>query len=144
MSILQIKNLKKSYANNYVLNGVNLEIKEPGIYALIGPNGSGKSTLFNLISNLISPSEGEITVLGKSNKNPEIFYDTSFLKDNRVLYDYLSGYDHLNFIKNAQNIPADRIKEVVDKLGIESFISKKNGRIFPGYEAASTNCNGYA
>ena len=127
MSILQIKNLKKSYANNYVLNGINLEISEPGIYALIGPNGAGKSTLFNLISNLISPSEGEITVLGKSNKNPEIFYKTSFLKDNRVLYDYLSGYDHLNFIKNAQNIPADRIKEVVDKLGIESFISKKTG-----------------
>lgn len=127
MSILHIKNLKKSYANKYVLNGVNLEIKEPGIYALIGPNGAGKSTLFNLISNLISPSEGEITVLGKSNKNPEIFYKTSFLKDNRVLYDYLSGYDHLNFIKNAQNIPASRIKEVIDKLGIESFISKKTG-----------------
>ena len=127
MSILKIENLIKSYGAHKVLKGIDLEIIEPGIYALVGPNGAGKSTLFNTISNLISPTSGKIEVLGKSNKDHKIFYETSFLKDNRVLYDYLSGYDHLRFIQNAQKLPKERIKEVVDQLGIESYMSKKAG-----------------
>ena len=127
MSILKIENLTKSYSKHEVLKGIDLEIDKPGIYALVGPNGAGKSTLFNTIANLISPTSGTIEVVGKSNKNTDIFYETSFLKDNRVLYDYLSGYDHLYFIQNAQKLPKDRVKEVVDKLGIKSYMSKRTG-----------------
>lgn len=127
MSILKIENLTKSYGKHEVLKGIDLEIDKPGIYALVGPNGAGKSTLFNTIANLISPTSGTIEVVNKSNKNTDIFYETSFLKDNRVLYDYLSGYDHLYFIQNAQKLPKERVKEVVDKLGIESYMSKRTG-----------------
>lgn len=127
MSILKIDNLTKSYGKHEVLKGINLEINKPGIYALVGPNGAGKSTLFNTIANLISPTTGSIEVVGKSNKNTDIFYECSFLKDNRVLYEYLSGYDHLYFIQNAQKLPKERVKEVVDKLGIESYMSKRTG-----------------
>lgn len=86
-----------------VLKGINLEIESPGIYALIGPNGAGKTTLFNIISNLLKPSKGKIEVVGKKNTDTSIFYEVSFLKDNRVLYSYLSGMDHLNFIRRVQN-----------------------------------------
>ena len=127
MSILKIEGLTKSYGNNQVLKGIDLEIKEPGIYALVGPNGAGKSTLFNTIANLISSTSGKIEVVGKSNKDTDIFYEASFLKDNRVLYDYLSGYDHLYFIQTAQKLPKERVKEVVDKLGIESYMAKRTG-----------------
>lgn len=127
MSILKIENLTKSYGKHEVLKGIDLELDKPGIYALVGPNGAGKSTLFNTIANLISPTSGTIEVVNKSNKNTDIFYETSFLKDNRVLYDYLSGYDHLYFIQNAQKLPKERVEEVVDKLGIESYMSKRTG-----------------
>lgn len=127
MSILKIQNLTKSYGNHQVLKGIDLEITEPGIYALVGPNGAGKSTLFNTIANLISPTSGTIELVGKSNKDTNIFYETSFLKDNRVLYDYLSGYDHLYFIQSAQKLPKERVKEVVDLLGIESYMNKRTG-----------------
>lgn len=127
MAILKIDQLVKSYGKHQVLKGIDLEITEPGIYALVGPNGAGKSTLFNTISNLITPTSGQIQVLGRSNKDVKIFKETSFLKDNRVLYDYLSGYDHLRFIQMAQKLPKERIQVVVDQLDIGSFIRKRSG-----------------
>ncbi|MGY3776307.1 ABC transporter ATP-binding protein [Helcococcus sueciensis] len=127
MCILKIKDLTKKYGDFEVLKGINLEINSPGIYALVGPNGAGKTTLFNIISNLLNKSSGEIEVVGKKNTDESIFYETSFLKDNNVLYDYLTGYDHLNFIKLTQKLSKDRVEEVVKKLQIESYMNKKVG-----------------
>lgn len=47
------------------LRGVDLEIHEPGFYAIMGPSGSGKSTLLHLLAGLDRPDSGAITVLGR-------------------------------------------------------------------------------
>ena len=127
MAILKVTNLTKNYGKHEVLKGINLLLEEPGIYALIGPNGSGKTTLFNTISNLLKPTSGEIEVLGKKNTDASIFYEVSFLKDNRVLYEYLSGYDHLTFIQSAQKLPKERVYEVIKKMQIGHYVHKKVG-----------------
>lgn len=56
MSILKVENVIKKFGDHKVLDGINININGPGIYALIGPNGAGKTTLFNVISNLIKPT----------------------------------------------------------------------------------------
>ncbi len=127
MAILKVTNLTKNYGKQEVLKGVNLLLEEPCIYALIGPNGSGKTTLFNIISNLLKPTSGAIEVVGKKNTDASIFYEVSFLKDNRVLYEYLSGYDHLTFIQSAQKLPKERVDEVIKKMQIEHYVHKKVG-----------------
>ena len=127
MAVLKVTNLTKNYGKQEVLKGINLLLEEPGIYALIGPNGSGKTTLFNTISNLLKPTSGEIEVVGKKNTDPSIFYEVSFLKDNRVLYEYLSGYDHLTFIQSAQKLPKERVDEVIKKMQIGHYVHKKVG-----------------
>lgn len=127
MSILKVENVIKKFGDYKVLDGININIDSPGIYALIGPNGAGKTTLFNVISNLIKPTSGKIEVVDRPNTDSKIFYEVSFLKDNRVLYDYLSGYDHLSFIASAQKIDKNRINEVIDKLQISKYIRKKVG-----------------
>ena len=127
MAVLKVTNLTKNYGKQEVLKGVNLLLEEPGIYALIGPNGSGKTTLFNTISNLLKPTSGEIEVVGKKNTDASIFYEVSFLKDNRVLYEYLSGYDHLTFIQSAQKLPKERVDEVIKKMQIGHYVHKKVG-----------------
>lgn len=127
MAILKINNLKKDFGTQKVLQGINLEINEAGIYALIGPNGSGKTTLFNIISNLLKPTSGTVEVVGKKNSDASIFYEVSFLKDNRVLYEYLTGYDHLNFIAGVQKLSKKSIDEVIDKLHIRYYMHKKVG-----------------
>lgn len=56
--ILSTKGLKKKYNKNYVVNNLNIQIKQGEIYALIGRNGAGKTTFMKMITGLIHPSAG--------------------------------------------------------------------------------------
>ena len=123
--ILSVKDVYKSYGKEQVLKGITFEIDEPQIIALVGPNGSGKSTLLNIITNLLPADKGEVTVLGKSNRDPNIFREISFMQDNTVLYDYLTGYDHLQFICDVQGLPKKQLLDTADRIGITSYLNKK-------------------
>ena len=123
--ILSVKDVYKSYGKEQVLKGITFEIEEPQIIALVGPNGSGKSTLMNIITNLLPADKGEVTVLGKSNRDPNIFREISFMQDNTVLYEYLTGYDHLQFICDVQGLPKKHLLETADRIGITSYLNKK-------------------
>jgi len=123
--ILSVKNLKKNYRKQAVLKGVNIEIDSPKIIALVGPNGSGKTTLFNCITNLISINEGTIKVLGKKHTDSTIFKEIAYLQDNRVLYGNLTAHDHLKFVCDVQNLPRTKIKEVVDRVGMATYLNKR-------------------
>ena len=89
--IINVQGLKKRYQKQDVLKDVTFQIEKPQIVALVGPNGSGKTTMMNCIMNLLPFQEGEVTILGKDYKDPTLFYDVSYLQDNRVLYGDLTG-----------------------------------------------------
>lgn len=123
--ILSVKDIYKSYSKEQVLKGITFDIEDPQIIALVGPNGSGKSTLLNIITNLLPADRGEVTVLGKSNRDPNIFREISFMQDNTVLYDYLTGYDHLQFICDVQRLTKKQLLETAERIGITSYLNKK-------------------
>lgn len=123
--ILEVKDIYKSYGKEQVLKGISFTIEEPEIIALVGPNGSGKTTLLNVISNLLHADQGEVTILGKGNEDPKIFLEMSFMQDNSVLYDYLTAYDHLQFIAQVQRLPKERIIETAKRIGMESYLHKR-------------------
>src|SRR3954466_15227971 len=66
-------NVSKFYGDVLGVNRVNLRIL-PGITSLVGPNGSGKTTLMNLMTGLIRPTWGSVSVLGLSPDDPEQFF----------------------------------------------------------------------
>ncbi|AET69433.1 ABC-type branched-chain amino acid transport systems, ATPase component [Desulfosporosinus orientis DSM 765] len=66
MSLLSLNNVTIRFGGLTAVDTVNLEVKQGEILALIGPNGAGKSTVFNLITGIYKPTEGEITLAGKS------------------------------------------------------------------------------
>ena len=49
----------------------------------------------------------------------------SYMQDNSVLYDYLSGYDHLQFIGDVQGISKEQIIETAERIGMEGYLNKK-------------------
>ena len=64
MALLEIKNATKRFGGFTALNQVNLSVEEGSTHAVIGPNGAGKTTLFNLVSGLITPTEGSVSFRG--------------------------------------------------------------------------------
>ena len=61
---IEIKNLKKKFKENQVLNGIDLSIKKGDVIGVIGPSGTGKSTLLRCINRLETPEEGTINIDG--------------------------------------------------------------------------------
>lgn len=123
--IMQLKGLKKQYKKQLVLKGIDIQVDTPEIIALVGPNGSGKTTLLNCMTNLISFNEGQIELLGKKHTDSSLFYDVSFLQDNRILYEHLTGYDHLQFICKVQKLPRGEIKAVAERVGMANYLKKR-------------------
>ena len=73
MSSVTFENVSKFYGEVLGVNRVSLSIP-PGITSLVGPNGSGKTTLMNLMTGLIRPTEGSVSVLGLTSADPEQFF----------------------------------------------------------------------
>ena len=66
-------------------------------------------------------------LVGKSNKDHSVFKEVSFLQDNTVLFDYLTGYDHLKYICDVHNLPKKRVHEIATYVGMESYLKKPAG-----------------
>ena len=78
--MLKIKGLHKTYpGGDTALNGIDIELKEGEIAAVIGPSGAGKSTLIRCINRLVEPSSGEILL----NDTKITSLDKKELKENR-------------------------------------------------------------
>jgi len=67
------ENVSKFYGEILGVNRIDLSI-QPGITSLVGPNGSGKTTLMNLMTGLIQPTRGKISVLGISTHQPRLLF----------------------------------------------------------------------
>ncbi len=65
MKALSITNLKKTYKNGFeALKGIDLEVEAGDFFALLGPNGAGKSTAIGIISSLVTPTSGAVSIFG--------------------------------------------------------------------------------
>ena len=69
---IEVKGLKKTFVSGWLrprrkeaLRGVSLNVPKGGFWGLLGPNGAGKTTLLSILSNLLTPEEGEVHIMGK-------------------------------------------------------------------------------
>ncbi len=89
MSLLEIKNLKKSFGDNVVLKDISLNVDKGEVLSIIGPSGSGKSTLLRCITNLETEDSGEIN------------FDGTF----GLVFQNFNLFPHHSVIKNIVNAP---------------------------------------
>lgn len=101
--MIRIVNLHKSFGSNHVLNGLNLEIPDGSIYAVIGQSGTGKSCLLKHLIGLMRPDQGkiwiddtEITSLRGKALN-EVRHRFGMLFQGGALFDSMNVYDNVAF-----------------------------------------------
>lgn len=105
-------NVSKFYGEVLGVNRVNLSIP-PGITSLVGPNGSGKTTLMNLMTGLLRPTQGQISVLGVRPDQPELLfrfvgYCTQFDSFPRGISGYQFIYSYLR-LYGKKHAEADQL-----------------------------------
>lgn len=127
MSHLRVSQLNKMFKKQAVFKDADLTLTESGIYGLVAPNGYGKTTLLNMISGLSSYDSGEITIFDQSVKE-NANKNMSYLQGNHVLYPYLTGLDHLNFISQIHQLPKSRMDQIANIYEISDYLKKKVGK----------------
>ncbi|WP_367771086.1 ATP-binding cassette domain-containing protein [Flavobacterium sp. WC2421] len=101
--IIEIKDLKKSYGDNHVLNGFNMVLNEGENLVIMGKSGSGKSVMIKCLIGLEKPDSGSITVMGEniSELNQSTLDDLrteiGFLFQGSALYDSMTVRENLEF-----------------------------------------------
>lgn len=123
--MIEIKNLNKRYGEKIVLNDLNLELHKPDIYALVGPNGTGKTTLMDIMANFVKRDSGEVKICNMDPSDFAIFKKLSYARNLNMLYDNLTGLDHLELAKSLMNVSDSDFKEAIDIFGVSDFMKKK-------------------
>jgi phospholipid/cholesterol/gamma-HCH transport system ATP-binding protein len=101
--IIEIKNLKKSYGDNHVLEGFNMELYEGENLVIMGKSGSGKSVMIKCLIGLEEPDNGTITIMGQNINNlehwelDELRTEIGFLFQGSALYDSMTVRENLEF-----------------------------------------------
>lgn len=101
--IIEIKDLRKSYGDNHVLNGFNMVLYEGENLVIMGKSGSGKSVMIKCLVGLERPDSGTITVMGENiaqlsrSALDELRTEIGFLFQGSALYDSMTVRENLEF-----------------------------------------------
>jgi phospholipid/cholesterol/gamma-HCH transport system ATP-binding protein len=122
-SIVSLIEVKKSFGDNHVLNGLNIEIPKNKISFIIGRSGEGKSVTLKHVVGILKPNSGEIWIDGMSMLNAnedkwnKIRKKIGILFQDGALFDSLSIFENISFpIQNHLKIPMVQIEKEVEGL----------------------------
>ncbi len=119
------RGLTKKYGQLTAVDCLDLELRPGEVYGFLGPNGSGKSTTIGMLTGVLAPTSGEVTVCGFDlKKEPEKAKACiGYVPDEPVLYEKLTGLEHLDFIGELYGVPKairkTRGLELLGMLGLE-------------------------
>ncbi len=132
--MIEIQNLEKKYGDELALNNINLEISDSEIFGLLGPNGSGKSTLMKIISGIIEPTSGFISVDGIDPvENPnDVKEFIGYVPESANLYDSMTPQEYFEYvgsIRKVSNNSFKRIEKFIEAFEIEDKINNDIGSL---------------
>ncbi|HXJ97745.1 MAG TPA: ABC transporter ATP-binding protein [Gelidibacter sp.] len=130
--MIEIKELYKKFGKNEVLSGLNLDIEQGGIFAVLGPNGSGKTTLIKCLLGMVIPNKGEISVMGKNIKSDSSYrHKIDYLPQIANFPNNLKVRELITMIKDLRGkVQLDQ--ELISLFKLEPYLDKKLGNLSGG------------
>jgi ABC-2 type transport system ATP-binding protein len=112
------RGLTKRFGTLVAVDQVDLDVPKASVYGFLGPNGSGKTTTIRMLCGLLTPSAGDISVLGL--RIPEqaeaLRRRIGYMTQKFSLFDDLSVRENLEFLAAVQGVPKARTRERIDTL----------------------------
>tara|TARA_B100000029_G_scaffold96632_1_gene86749 strand:- start:1608 stop:2267 length:660 start_codon:yes stop_codon:yes gene_type:complete len=136
-SLLEVKNLEKSYGRNRVINNLFLSVNASEVVVIRGANGSGKTTLLSIISSLISYDYGTVRIFGKDLRSDPHAYRSqlAFVGHRPFLYSQLTVRENLEFYARLNSLEdfQTKILEKTSMIGISDRLDTKISTLSHGY-----------
>lgn len=128
--MIEIKNVSKSYNGTIrAVDDLSIVIPDGEIIGFLGPNGAGKTTTIKMVTGIIKPDTGTITINGISiTENAlEAKRQFGFVPDSPDMFLRLKGIEYLNFMADIYNVDGDtrkqRIRELAERFDMESVLT---------------------
>lgn len=137
MANVVLKNIKKRYDKNVIIDGIDLEIKDKEFLVLVGASGCGKSTILRMIAGLEDITDGEIFIGDKKvNKVPPKDRDIAFVFQSYALYPHMTVYDNIAFGLKMRKFPDElihkKVIEAAETLDLLEYLERKPKQLSGG------------
>ncbi|MEO8961323.1 MAG: ATP-binding cassette domain-containing protein [Ginsengibacter sp.] len=142
--VISIMDLHKSFGDNHVLQGVNLEVHDKENVIVLGRSGTGKSVLIKIICGLLKPDMGSVNVLGKEvellndRELQKLRLQIGFSFQSSALYDSMTVKENLNFplVRHSKHLSrkerTQQIESVLDDVGLLPTINQMPSELSGG------------
>ena len=128
MTLLEVENVVKQFAEHRALDGVSLSVPENSVYGLLGPNGAGKTTLIRIINCITAPDSGEVRLNGKRMTAEDVRH-IGYLPEERGLYKKMKIGEQALYLAQLKGMSkSDALKSLkywFEKFEIQAWWDKK-------------------
>jgi len=136
---VEVRQLRHRYGQRVALDGIDLHIATGEIFGMLGPNGSGKSTLFRILSTLIPPQEGSVSIFGfplSADRLTDIRRQIGVVFQAPALDKMLSGYENLRHQGHLYGITGAVLKRRIDRciaaVGMTDDMTRRTDKLSGG------------
>jgi ABC-2 type transport system ATP-binding protein len=126
MDVISCQNLSKRFGAVNAVSGLDLDVAAGQVYGFLGPNGAGKTTTIRMMLGLITPSEGEIRMLGRRLPDPRAVARTGSMIEEPAFYPWLTGRQNLDVLAaTGGGCRSGEISRVLRLVGLDDAASRK-------------------
>ncbi|MET9821269.1 MULTISPECIES: ABC transporter ATP-binding protein [Streptomyces] len=124
--MIELEGLTKRYGEKMAVNNLSFTVRPGIITGFLGPNGAGKSTTMRMVLGLDRPTAGDVRIDGKHYEQLEDpLTSIGALLEAKAWHGGRSAYNHLLCLAQSNGIPASRVREVLDTVGLSAVAGKK-------------------
>jgi ABC-2 type transport system ATP-binding protein len=117
---IETRRLTRTFAGVRAVDALDLVVERGTFYGFLGPNGAGKSTTIKMLTGLLAPTDGEVTVLGRDmldkNRALDAKRHLGVVPENLALFDNLNARDYLTFVGRMHLLPRETVRGRIGEL----------------------------
>ncbi|GAB3697288.1 ABC transporter ATP-binding protein [Halorubrum pallidum] len=121
--MIEVAGLRKTYGDFAAVVDSTFSVGEGEVFGIVGPNGAGKTTTLKVLSGLVEPTDGAVTVAGFDSGDPEMRRRLGFLPEESPLYEEMTPRSYLRFFADLYDVPDgvadERIEAALDRLQLD-------------------------
>lgn len=135
--MIELKNLVKRYnpKDKNAVDNLSLEVAKGEIFGFIGPNGAGKTTTIKMMTGLLTPTAGTVSMNGFDiiKNSVEAKKSFGFVPDTPSLFEKIRGIDYLNFVANVYEVSLEDRHSRIDKYSKSLGLDEDLGSLISSY-----------